>query len=223
MVVGMALVAVRGAMAVAVIVMAVAVMVVVMAAATPLAMGVLVLVAMIVLVAMRVIMAVVVVMVMVVPAAAVVAMGVVMHFRLRLERALDLGHGAALPAHQLGEGRVAGDIERVGRHLRRDVVPAEMPGEAHQPQRILGADFQQLLRCGFDLDEAAILQLQRVAVVQRRRLVEGDREFQAARGRHGDAVDIAVPVPEAERIGDALGADSGLANDGSGAKHDEHP
>jgi len=222
----------RRAVAMPVIVLAMAVMVVIMAAAAALAMGVLmmlvlvrvfvtvmaVIMRMAMIVAM-VIVAMVVIVMMVVPAAAIVAMRVVMHRRLRLEGALDLGHRAALPAHQLGQGRIAGNIERVGGHFGRDVMAAEMPGEAHQPQRVLGPDLQQAFRRGLDLDQAAILELQRIAVVQRRRLAEGDREFQASGRRHGHAVDGAVAMAEAERIDDALGPDSSLAKNGGGAKH----
>ena len=227
----MALVAMGGAMAVAMIVVAVPVMIVVMAAAATLAMGMLVLVTMLVLVPMRMIVAVMVVMmpmavvmammvvVVVVPAAAIVAMRVVMDFRLRLERTLDHRHGAALPTHQFAERRIVRDVKGVGRHLGRDVMAAEMPGETHQPQRVLGADFQQAFRRRLDLDQRAVFELQRVAVVQRRRLIERDREFQPARRADTDAIDRAVAVTEGQRIDDALGLDGGLAKDGGGAEH----
>lgn len=216
----MAFVAVRGAMPVAMVVMMVAVMIVIMAAAATLAMGVLMLVPMrmIVIVVMTMVMAMVMVM-MIVPAAAIVAMGVVVDLMLGLERALDHRHRTTLAAHQLGKSGIVGHIERIGRHFRRNVMAAEMPGKTHQPQRIFGTDFQQAFRRGLDLNQAPVLQLQRIAVVQRCRLVEGDREFQPAHGHHGDAVDAALTVTEAERIDDALGADGGLAKDGSGAKH----
>ncbi len=221
--------AMRRAVAVAMIVMAVPVVVVVMPATASIAMGVVMLVPMRLLLTvmgmmmlvpvLMAVMMMLVVMMMVVAAAAGVAMGVVVHLRLRLEGALDRRHGAALPAHQLGQRRIVRDIERLGRHLGRDVMAAEMPGETRQPQRILGADLQEAFRQGPDLDEAAILQLQRVAVVQRRRPVERDRDVEPAGSRGGDAVAVAVAMGEAERIGDALGADGGLAEDGSGAKH----
>lgn len=231
-IVRVALVAMRRAVAMPVIVLAMAVMVVIMAAAAALAMGVLmmlvlvrvlvtvmaVIMRMAVIVAM-VIVAMMVIVMMVVPAAAIVAMRVVMHRRLGLEGTLDLGHRTALPAHQLGQRRIAGNIERVGGHFGRDVMAAEMPGEAHQAQRVLGADLQQALRCRLDLDEAAVVELQRIAVVQHRGLIERDREFQAACPRHRHAVDVAVAMAEAERIDDALGADGSLAKNGSGAEH----
>ncbi|BCB20547.1 hypothetical protein OCUBac02_34410 [Bosea sp. ANAM02] len=227
MIVGVALVAMRGAMAVTMIVVTMAVIVVIMAAAAALAMGMLVV--MLVLVAMRVIMAMVRVimsvavimamLVMVVPAAAIVAMGVVMDLRLRLERSLDHRHRTALPAYQFAERRIVGDIEGIGRHFGRDVMAAEMPGEAYEPQRVLGADFQQAFRRGLDPNQRAVFQLQRVAVVQHRRPVERDREFQPTRRADADAVDRAVAVAKRQRIDDALGLDGGLAENGGGAKH----
>lgn len=217
--------AMRRAMAVTMIVVAVPVMVVVMPATTALAMGMVVLLRMIVM-AVMVLMAVIVTMMvvmamvmMVVAAAAVVAMGVVVHLRLRLEGTLDRRHRTALPAHQLGQRRIVRDIESVGRHLGRNVMASEMPGEARQPQRVLGTHLQKAFRHGLDLHEAAVLQLQRIAVVQNRRLVERDLDLEPARGRGGHATAIAVVMGEAERVDDALGADGGLAKNGSGAKH----
>lgn len=222
MIVRVALVAMHSAMTVSMIVVAVAVMVVIMPAAAALAMGMMVLVRMIVMavmVFMAVIVVIMIVMVMVMATAAIIAMGVVMHLRLRLERALDRRHRAALPAHQLGQRRIVRNIERLGRHFGRDVMAAEMPGEARQPQRILGANLQQAFRHGLDLHETAVLQLESIAVVQHRRLVERDLDLEPARGRCGHATTIAVAMGETERVGNALGANGGLAKDGSGAKH----
>lgn len=222
MIVRVALVAMHSAMAVSMIVMVVAVMVVIMPAAAALAMGMMVLVRMIVMAVMVFMTVIVVIMIMVVvvmATAAIIAMGVVMHLRLRLERALDRRHRAALPAHQLGQRRIVRNIERLGRHFGRDVMAAEMPGEARQPQRILGANLQQAFRHGLDLHETAVLQLEGIAVVQHRRLVERDLDLEPARGRCGHATTIAVAMGETERVGNALGANGGLAKDGSGAKH----
>lgn len=221
MIVRVALVAMHSAMTVSMIVVAVAVMVVIMPAAAALAMGMMVLVRMIVMAVMvfMTVIVVIMIMVVVVATAAIIAMGVVMHLRLRLERALDRRHRAALPAHQLGQRRIVRNIERLGRHFGRDVMAAEMPGEARQPQRILGANLQQAFRHGLDLHETAVLQLEGIAVVQHRRLVERDLDLEPARGRCGHATTIAVAMGETERVGNALGANGGLAKDGSGAKH----
>lgn len=225
MIVRVALVTMRRAMAVTMIMVAVPVMVVIMPATTALAMRMVVLMRMIVM-AVMVLMAVIVTMMvvmvvvmMVVAAAAVVAMSVVVHLRLRLERTLDRRHRTALPAHQLGQRRIVRHIESVGRHLGRNVMAAEMPGETRQPQRVLGTHLQKAFRHGLDLHEAAVLQLQRIAVVQRRRLVERDLDLEPACGRSGHAAAIAVVMGEAKRVDDALGADSGLAKNGRSAKH----
>lgn len=211
----------RGAMTVTMIVVAVPMMVVIMAAAATFTMGMLVLVAVLMLVRMIVVAMVMIVMamMMIVAAAAIVAMGVVMHLRLRLEGPLDRRHRAALPAHQLSQRRIVGDVERIGRHFGRDVMAAEMPGEARQPQWVLGTNRQQAFRHGPDLHETAILQLEGIAVVQHCRLVERDLDLEPARRRRGHTAAIAVAVRETERVRDALGADGGLANEGVGAKH----
>ena len=216
----------RGAMTVTMIVVAVPMMVVIMTAAATFTMGMLVLVAVLMLVLMRMtvvvgamVMIVMAMVMMVVAAAAIVAMGVVMHLRLRLERPLDRRHRAALPAHQLSQRRIVGDVERIGRHFGGDVMAAEMPGEARQPQRVLGTNRQQAFGHGPDLHETAILQLEGIAVVQHCRLVERDLDLEPARRRRGHAAAIAVAVRETERVRDALGADGGLANEGVGAKH----
>jgi len=137
-----------------------------------------------VMMAMVVIVVVMAVTMVVVAAAAIVAMVVMMHLRLRLERALDRRHGTALPAHELSDGGDVDDVERIGRHLGRNMVAAEMPGEAHQPQRVLGANFQQVLQGSLDLNEAAILEFQSIAIVEHCGLVEIDRELEPARRLH---------------------------------------
>jgi hypothetical protein len=239
--------AMLGAVAVAVVVMLMIVMVV--AAAAGIAMGVMVLMAVGMLVimrvffamrmflAMRVLMAMLVVVAMammmvivtvvIMPAAAGVIMGVIVAVSmvvvvgaaLGLEGALHRRHRTALPAHHLGQDVVVLDVDRVGGDLGRGMAVADMPGDAHQPQRVLGADLQQALRCGLDLDKAPVLQLHGVAIGQHRGLVEIEQDIEPAIGLEGKAAAIAVVMVEGERVDDALGPDGGLANDGGGAKH----
>ncbi|MGF7051205.1 hypothetical protein GGC47_000365 [Bosea sp. OAE752] len=239
--------AMLGAVAVAVVVMLMIVMVV--AAAAGIAMGVMVLMAVGMLVimrvffamrmflAMRVLMAMLVVVAMammmvivtvvIMPAAAGVIMGVIVAVSmvvvvgaaLGLEGAFHRRHRTALPAHHLGQDVVVLDVDRVGGDLGRGMAVADMPGDAHQPQRVLGADLQQALRCGLDLDKAPVLQLHGVAISQHRGLVEIEQDIEPAIGLEGKAAAIAVVMVEGERVDDALGPDGGLANDGGGAKH----
>lgn len=243
----MALMAMLGAMAVAVVVMLMIVMVV--TAAAGIAMGVMmlmavimcvlfavgmflamrVLMAMLVVVTMAVVMTVMMVIVtmMIMPAAAGVIMGmivavsmvVVVGAALGLEGALHCRHRTALPAHHLGQDVVVLDVDRVGGDLCGGMAVADMPGDAHQPQRVLGPDLQQALRRGLDLDEAPVLQLHGVAIDQHRGLVEIEQDVEPAIGLEGEAAAIAVVMVEGERVDDALGPDGGLANDGGGAKH----
>lgn len=185
-------------------------------------MGVLVLMAVMMPMVMAVIVSVVmVVMVMIMAAAAIVAM--VIGAALGLEGALDQRHGAALPADHLGENVIVLDIDGIRRDLGRGVAVADMPGDAHQSQRILGPDLKKTLRGGFDLHQPAIFQLHRIAIRQRCRLVEVEQDVEATIGFEREPAAISVVMVEGERIDHAVGLDRGLANDGGGALHDLEP
>jgi hypothetical protein len=105
-------------------------------------------------------------------AAVVMAAIVVVGAALGLERALHERRGAALAAHHLGEHVVILNVDRIGGDLGRRVAVADVPGDPHQAERVLGPHLQQRLRRRLHLDEASVLELQRVAVVLCRRLVE---------------------------------------------------
>ncbi|KFC64044.1 hypothetical protein FG93_05554 [Bosea sp. LC85] len=150
----------------------------------------------------------------------VVVVTVIIGAALGLERTFDHAHGAALAANHLGEDMVVLDIDRVCRDLRRRVPVADMPGDTHQPQRVLGPHFEQALRSGLDQDEAAILELHRIAIVQDRRLVEIEQDLAAAIAFQGDAAAIAVLMVERQGLNDLVLLDRGLADDGGGAQHD---
>ncbi len=90
----------------------------------------------------------------------------------RLEGTLDLTGEAALASHHLRQHVVALDVDRIRGDLRRRVAVTDVPGEAYEPQRVLGGDFQQGLRRGGDAHERTVIQLHGVAVRENRRLVE---------------------------------------------------
>src|SRR3712207_2757466 len=117
-----------------------------------------------VVVMVRVIVAVMVVMPMVVIAD--------MDAALRLEGALHGGCGAALSPRQFGERRIVLDVESVACDLDEAVLAAQVPRQAHEAQRVLGPDLEQLLGSGLHLNEASILEPQGVAVVDGRLHVE---------------------------------------------------
>ena len=97
-----------------------------------------------------------------------------------------------------------------------------MPGDAHQPERVFGADLEQALRGRPDLDEAAILQPHGVAVGQHGRLVEIEQDVEPAIALERDAAAIAVLMVERQGLDDLVGADGRLADDGGGAQHGEY-
>lgn len=221
-------------MAMVVLVAVVVMMVVIMAAAAGGAVGVLMRMRVVVLMtmtmimavagmgmAMVVIMAVVVMMVAVVMVMTTIGVVMVMDFRLGLERPLDLAHRTALAANQFGQRRIMFDIDRVRRDLGRDMEATEMPGEARQPQRVLGRDRDKLLRRRLDQHERAVLELDGVAVVQRCRLVEVEQDLLPAIAPERGMASVAAMMVEGEGLDDPVLLDRGLADDGGGALHDK--
>lgn len=151
----------------------------------------------------------------------VTAGAVVVGDRLLLgaERALERGGLTALAADQVGHRRIVEDVERVGGHLGLDVVAAELPGEAGEPQRVLGRDGEERLRGGEDAHQPPVLQAHGVAVLQDRRPVEIEPEGETARGGEVGAAGRAGGVVEGDLVGDGVGAYGGFADDGGGALH----
>lgn len=241
MIVAVALMAMGCAVLVAMVVMGVIMVRVIMPAATGVAMGVRMRVsvgmsvrlglvsmtmrAMVMVIMVVSVMVVVVVMmrVMAVGVAGVVAIGVVVVVgaTLGLERAHHRTHCAALAAHHFGQNMVVLDIDRVGGNLGRRVPVADMPGDAHQPQRVLRADFEQALRRRLHQHEPAILELDGIAVPQRGGLIEIEQDIEPTIGLEREAAAVAVVMVERQRVDDAILPDGGLANNGGGAKHGE--
>ena len=76
---------------------------------------------------------------------------------LGLEGPRDGSCHSALAAHHLCQNVIVLDIERISGDFRRRVPVADMPGDPHQPQRVLGADFEERLRRRHDAHEPLIL------------------------------------------------------------------
>jgi hypothetical protein len=161
-----------------------------------------------------------IVVVMVVIVMVIVAAIVVVGSALRLEGTLDGRRRAALAAHHLGEDMVLLDVDRVGEDFGGCVPVADMPGDAQEPQRVLGPDLEEALRGRLHLDEPPVVELDGVAVGKRRRLVEIEQEVEAFVALECDAAAVAALVIEGHRIGDALSLDGWLADDGDGAEHE---
>ena len=86
---------------------------------------------------------------------------------LRIKRARHFADNAALPAHHFGQHMVTANVDCVRRDFGRGVAVADMPGDTHQPEWIFRANLKQLLGRSMHSHKTAILQLQRIAIIDR--------------------------------------------------------
>ena len=145
------------------------------------------------------------------------ALAVIVGRLLRLERAVHGGGGAADAAHQFGRARR--HVEDVRPDFGGHVLAAELPGEAQQAGGVAGADFQQRLLRGAHADEAPVLELQRIAVLQAGGAVQGEIDGQSARRGEVRVRPSPGDMVEGHRIDDEIGPDGGLADDQAGFGH----
>lgn len=90
-----------------------------------------------------------------------------------LERLLDLRHRRAEPFQHRLDDVVALDQDAVDLDLGREMAVPQVPGEFDLVNGAAGADFQQLLFGGDDLDMAgAVLEFEEVAMLKHDRLLE---------------------------------------------------
>ncbi len=138
---------------------------------------------------------------------------------LRLEGAHDHGCDAALAAREFGERRIVLDVDRLGRHLDGSMPGTELDGELQEPHGIFGSHFQEPLRRRPHLDEAPVLELYGIAVVEDRGLFEVEQEIKAAIALECNPAPVAALVVERDGIGDPVRLHGGFADDQGGAKH----
>lgn len=143
-----------------------------------------------------------------------VIMMVMMNRALRLKGARHGGVGRALAADQFFDRGMRGNIERVRAGLHRHMFAAQTPGETRQSGRILDADLKQLFFGRGDAHEPAILQLQRVADLQRADAVEMNMQMHSFCGRHVAMMMFARLMVERDGVDDALLLHGGFADDG---------
>ncbi|KQT15011.1 hypothetical protein ASG57_32895 [Bradyrhizobium sp. Leaf396] len=79
-----------------------------------------------------------------------------------IERRLDLDHARAEPLHHLLDHVIAADAQGLRHDLGRQMAVAEMPADANEVVRIAAADLEQRLGRRDHLDQAAVLQHQRI-------------------------------------------------------------
>jgi hypothetical protein len=127
---------------------------------------------------------------------------------------------AALAPHHFRQDMVLFDIERIGSDFGWCVTVADMPGDAHQPERILRADLEQRLGCRYDTHQRAVLQLECIAVIQRAGFLEIEQEFGPGFTFEGNAAALAPLVIERNAVNDLVRLHGGFADDGGGAQHE---
>jgi hypothetical protein len=154
-------------------------------------------------------------MIMMMPVVVIAHMGAA----LRPEGAFHRGHGAALAPGQFRQRRVVLDVEGVARHLGETVVAAEVPGEAHEAQGVLGLNLQQSLRLGLHLNELPVLEPQGVAVVNGGLHVEIEMDVGSAIAFQCAVAAVSRRVIEGDGVDDTVGLHGGLADDGGDAGH----
>jgi len=116
-----------------------------------------------------------------------------------IERRLDLDDARAKPLHHRLDDVVAADAQTFWHDLRRQMPVAEMPGDPNQMQGISAADLEQRFGGGDHLDQAAVLQHQRIAAAQRDGVFQVEQEFEPARANHRHPPP--VPIVEIEHHG----------------------
>jgi hypothetical protein len=151
--------------------------------------------------------------------AVVVAAVVLVGAALGAERAPDGRRRAALAAHHLGQDVVVLDPDRVGADLGRRVPVADVPGDPHQAQRVLGPDLEERLGRRPHLHEAPVLEPDGIAVGKRRRLVEVEEEVEPALPFQRHSAPVAALMIEDDRVGDTIQLHGSFADDGGGAEH----
>jgi hypothetical protein len=139
---------------------------------------------------------------------------------LRLKRPRHLRNDAAQTPRHLGQRRIGLHVYGLACQLRRGMAPAELPGETQQTERVLGPDLEKALRRRPHLDEAAVLQLDGVTVVEDRRPVEIERKFEPAVAPDGGGTAAAGGMVKPGRISDTVLFDGGFADNAGGAEHD---
>ncbi len=139
----------------------------------------------------------------------------------RIERRLDRRDDGAEPFQHCLDDMVAADAQPVAEQFGRQMPIAEMPGDTHEMRRIARRHLGEGLRRRLDLDDAAILQHQPVAMAERDGPRQVEQERRPALGRHGDPPPMPRIEIEHHRVGGSLRPQAG-GIDGNGSDHSSH-
>jgi hypothetical protein len=165
-----------------------------------------------------------VIMAMAVMIMAVITMCVIMiGAALGLEGTRHGRHRASQATDHFGEHMIVFDIDCVRRDLSRCMTIADMPSGFQKPHWIFSFDFDQRLRCGFDENERAILELDRIAIIQGRGLFKIEQKRRALLARKRDASAMPPFMIKTHLINHFIGFDGGFAHNRSGPLHEIIP
>lgn len=87
-----------------------------------------------------------------------------------IERCLDGREPCAKTLQHRLQRAIGPHAQAVGENLYRHVPVTKMPGEAREMRQVLTTNLDQRLRLDHHLDDAAIVELERIAVAQNDRL-----------------------------------------------------
>jgi hypothetical protein len=114
---------------------------------------------------------------------------------------MHLSQACTLMLEHMGDHRIITNHDALRLDLGGKVAIAEMPGERHQMQRITGLDLEQILSFGLDLDQAPVLEKERVAILEIGRRGEIEEKGKAAIAYHRDPPPAAVFIVERHPVG----------------------
>jgi hypothetical protein len=96
---------------------------------------------------------------------------------------------------------IAPDADAVSENLRRHVAIAEMPCDARKMMRVARRNFSNRLTCRDHAHDAAVFELQPVAVVQHRGFREIEQKHRILRAAHGDAAAMTAVMRQFDGVG----------------------
>jgi hypothetical protein len=121
-----------------------------------------------------------------------------------IEWRIDLQDTRAKTLDHLLDDVISPDPQALGHDLGRQMPVAEMPGQTHQMERILSANFKQRLRRRHHLDQPPVLQDQRIAATQRHGGFQVEQKFETSRSRHRHPPPVTIVEVQHDGIGRRL-------------------
>jgi len=114
---------------------------------------------------------------------------------------VEIIHPRAQTPHHFFDHMIAANEKAPGVDHGWQVPVAEMPGDPEKLVDIIASDLRQRLIRRRDRDPAAILEHERIAVAQARRLLEVEQEGEPSLPAHGDASAVALVEVEHDAVG----------------------